>query len=142
MTPEEFRAFLDDISLCFTERNFDGWMARILLPFSMVTQQGPVLLSTRDALERNFELYLQAQETMQMDAIYRRPVSLENCHDGTWIGTYETELLSHGQRVTAPYTSSALIHGTDEGYKMSSILNARGHHPWTGTSPSIEGRLS
>jgi|TARA_E500000305_G_scaffold111816_1_gene127929 hypothetical protein len=132
----EFRAFLDDISTCFTTGDFDTWANRILLPFSMVQKRGPVMFQTRHELKADFDLYLQACEIMKLDEIYRRPISLEDCHDGTFIATYETQLLSHGQRATAPYTASALIHATEDGYKMSSILNALGHQAWTGTSPA------
>ncbi|NVK45443.1 MAG: hypothetical protein HWE33_03990 [Rhodobacteraceae bacterium] len=140
MNAAEFREFLDDISTCFITGDFTLWASRILLPFSMVTQQGPVFMTTLEELRENFDLYLQAGTVMRLDDIFRRPISLEDCRDGTFIGTYETELLSHGHRATEPFTSSALIHATDGGYKMSSIMNARGHHSWTGTSPAREGK--
>ncbi|HBM57960.1 MAG TPA: hypothetical protein DD444_02055 [Citreicella sp.] len=140
MTEAEFRAFLDDISACFTRFDFALWRSRILLPFSLVTRDGPVLLPDEAALARNFELYLESERILCVDEVYRRPISLEDCRDGTWIGTYETELLCRGQRVTPPYISSALIHATPEGWRMSSILNALGHHSWTGTHPTREGK--
>ncbi|SFK04317.1 hypothetical protein [Celeribacter neptunius] len=140
MNEAELRAFLDDISTCFITGDFELWSARTLLPFSMVTKEGPVLLTTESELRHNFELYLEACKIMRLDEVYRRPIALEDCHDGTFIATYETELLCHGQRATEPYTSSALIHRTPEGDKMSSVMNARGHHPWTGTSPAKEGK--
>jgi len=72
---------------------------------------------------------------MQLDEIYRTPISLEDCGDGTFIGTYETNLLRQGVRATPPYTSSALMVIRDGKFCMTSILNARGHYDWTGVHP-------
>ena len=140
MTLAEFREFLDAISDCFITADFAPWEARILLPFSLVTKHFPVVLSTREELRNNFEHYVNACRIMKLDLISRRPISLEDCKDGTFIGTYETELLSRGLRATEPYTASVLLHRTAHGWKMSSILNARGHYDWTGVKPSPSGR--
>ncbi|PTX54039.1 hypothetical protein C8N43_2844 [Litoreibacter ponti] len=130
----EFQTFLDAISDCFIARDFDAWQAHILLPFSMVTRAGPQLFDTPDALRSNFDHYLQACDAMQLDLIYRKPLALERSMDGTWVGTYETSLLSGGKRATAAYTSSALLEVVDGRFKMRSILNARGHTDWTGVA--------
>ena len=135
MTDAEFRAFLEDISTCFLERDCDLWAARILRPFTMITRSGPVYCRTPEDLRANFDLYIEAMTIMKVTDVLRRPISLEPSEDGTWIGTYETELLSRGQRATAPYTSSALLHEVDGTWRMSSILGARGHHDWTGPKP-------
>ena len=130
-----FTAFLDDISTCFIEKDFAKWNCRILYPMSLITAQGPVVLSNEADARENFALYLQACTIMRLDDIYRTPISLEDCQDGSFIGTYETNLLSHGARATAPYTSSALMHVRDGRFCMKSIMNARGHHDWTGKQP-------
>ncbi|MCC1493252.1 hypothetical protein [Cognatishimia sp. F0-27] len=135
----EFAAFLDDISRPFLERDITRWRARMILPFSMVTATGPVLLETEADVERNFNLYLTASDVMHLTNVVRAPLSAELCFDGTVIATYKTELISNSQRVTAPYTASALMHPTSDGWKMSSILNARGHHDWTGQHPQMTG---
>lgn len=136
MTEEEFKGFLKAISVCFVQRDFAKWEALIRLPFAMVTGDGPVLLSNREELKTNFEHYLLAMDIMQLDTVHREPIALEDCRDGTFIGTYRTELLSRGKRATDPYTSSALLHPSSQGWQMSSIMNARGHHEWTGHSPN------
>jgi len=135
--PDEnrFQAFLDDISECFIARVFTQWRDRIILPFSLVTASGPVVLVDDVALRENFGHYLTACDLMMLDRIYRRPISFETCPDGTMIGTFETNLMHRGQRATAPYVSSALLHDRDGTLKMSSMLNARGHHHETGIMP-------
>ena len=59
-------------------------------------------------------------------------VTLEDCADGTWLGTYETRLLANGLLATDPYISTALLSWNGNVVRMSSILNGRGHHEWTG----------
>lgn len=135
---KDFQVFLDDISACFIDRRFGAWESRILLPFSMVTSAGTVAFVDEGGLRRNFEHYLTACRVLRIDAIVRRPVDLAECEDGAMIGTYVTELLSHGVRVTDPYTSNALLSYRDGVLKMSSILNAKGHHSWTGVYPAVE----
>ncbi|MDW4498718.1 hypothetical protein R5H30_12050 [Sulfitobacter sp. D35] len=138
MDRQEFQAFLDAISDCFIAGDFAPWRDRIRLPFTMITRTGPVVLTTEDALRRNFELYIVACKALNLDQIYRQPVALELCEDGTIIGTYATDLLSRGKRATPRYTSSMLLVSDPGGWKMTSILNARGHHDWTGFEPEKE----
>jgi hypothetical protein len=138
VTEAEFQDFLDAISVCFIDRNFAKWSALVRLPFTFVTKEGPVLLSSQAELQANFDHYLTAMEIMKLDTVLRQPVSLVDCSDGTFIGTYRTELLSRGKRATEPYTSSALVHPSQTGWQMSSIMNARGHHDWTSHSPATK----
>lgn len=126
-----FNRFLDDISRCFTERDLDLWMSRLKLPFSIVTRTGPVVMADRNAVTQNFHHYLTAMQIMNVDLVVRRAVSLENCKDGTWLGTFETRLVSGGILTTAPYTSTALLQEEEGRLRMSSMLNGRGHSEWT-----------
>jgi hypothetical protein len=135
VTTSEFQNFLDAISDCFITPDFDAWRNSVELPFSLITRAGPVVLETPEHLYENFKLYLQACDAMGLDQIIRTPIDLVECPDGTWIGTYESNLLNNGYRVTTPYTASVLLIPTASGLKMSSILNARGHHEWTHQRP-------
>ncbi|MFK7744410.1 MAG: hypothetical protein AB8B47_05110 [Roseobacter sp.] len=135
MPDAEFQLFLNAVSDCFIAKDFDAWSGRIILPFTLITSAGPIVISTQVELRENFDLYLFACDAMRLDQICRTPISLEKCHDGSWIGTYETSLLSKGVRATEPYTSSALLVEIDGRFKMRSIMNARGHHDWTGKQP-------
>lgn len=127
-----FEKFLTDISDCFTKRDFEMWRDRILLPFTLVTGDGPIVLENEAALRINFDLYLSACDTMRLDTVVRVPLELEDCGDGTWHGTYETRLISRSAMASAPYIATARLHVVDGTLKMSSILNARGHYDWTG----------
>ena len=137
-TDADFAAFLKDISDPFLDGDITSWARRIKLPFSMVTATGPVTLSTPRDVEVNFQLYLKAKAAMHLSVVMRTPVSVEQCDNQSVIVTYKTELLDNGKRIVAPYTSSALLHFDDGIWKMSSIMNAIGHHRWTGTNPVTE----
>lgn len=130
----EFESFLDDISRCFIQRNVELWMSRITLPFTIITRDGPNVLKTPQAVIENFGYYLQACKVMRLDLIVRTVVSLENCDDGTWLGTFQTRLLSNQILATAPYTSTALLTLQNDHFRMSSMLNGRGHTDWTGAT--------
>lgn len=138
-TQSDFDAFLTDISTPFMERDVTLWRARIVLPFSMVTATGPVTLRNDDDVKENFDHYIAACDAMRLDLVSRDPVGFEICDAENVIATYRTNLLSHGTRVTPPYTSSALLQHTDGTWKMSAILNALGHHHWTGRHPNDTG---
>lgn len=131
MTDEEFNTFLTDISCCLISKDFQLWADRVELPFSIVTATGPNVSHTLEALRVQFDLYVQACENMNLDMVYRTPLSCEHCEDGTVIGTYRTELLCHGQRMTEPFTSSALLKNAGGVWRMTAILNARGHAGWS-----------
>ncbi|MGX9357271.1 hypothetical protein ACS3SW_19485 [Roseobacteraceae bacterium S113] len=131
---QDFDAFLDDISQCFVERDLALWRSRLLLPFSVITQEGPVVLPSEGAVAENFGHYLTAMDAMQLDMVDRRAISLEDCKDGTYLGTFETRLVSRGQLATAPYTATALLRYEAGRLRMASMLNGRGHREWTGVS--------
>ena len=138
MTPADFRDLLGDISDCFVERDLDLWRSRLVLPLSLITKQGTVVLTDDTAVARNFSYYCDAMRMMGVDMVHRSPLSLQDCNDGTWIGTFSTELLSKGQRTLQPYTASALMTLVDGQVRISSVLNARGHHDWTKRMPAEE----
>lgn len=127
----EFEAFLQDISQCFLERDVDRWKSRLALPFSIITKDGPVVLSTDAEVEQNFRHYLKAMEVLRLDMVDRVVVSLEDCKDGTWLGTFQTRLISDQILAVAPYTSTGLLQLDKGRFRMSSMLNARGHSEWT-----------
>ncbi|MEX0286877.1 MAG: hypothetical protein AB3N23_19915 [Paracoccaceae bacterium] len=131
---EEFDSLLDDISRCFVERDFDLWTSRLLLPFSIITRIGPTAMTSEADLRRNFQYYLTAMEIMAVDMVDRTAISLENCEDGTWLGTFQTRLVSQGKLATDPYTATGLLQIQDGRFMMSSMLNGRGHFEWTGVS--------
>ncbi len=133
ISEQEFDRFLEDISESFMTRQFAPWRRRIRLPFSLVTRAGPVVLNTDEEVFRNYELYLSACDVMRIDTVVREPISLEDCADGTFLGTYKTHLISRSALATEPYVSTALLHDVDGFAQMSSVLGARGHHDWTGT---------
>lgn len=139
VSTEDFDAFLVEISDCFIARDIGPWRRRMILPFSIITQDGPVVLKTEQDVAKNFEGYLRACEAMNLDVIDRRPIAIEDCGDGTWLGTYETRLVANGVLATQTYTSTALLRWEDGILKMSSILNGRGHHEWTGLRPGYQG---
>ena len=135
---DHFQAFLDDISNCFINKDFAAWERHVELPFSMVTSEGTISIKDQAGLRQNFEHYLTACKVMNIDAIVRKPIAMDVCQDGNMLATYETELLSHGHRATAPYESTALLHLSGTTLKMTSILNGRGHYACTGLHPSVE----
>ncbi|SMX46169.1 hypothetical protein [Maliponia aquimaris] len=138
-TDAEFERFLKDISVAFMRPEFTLWRRRLLLPFSMVTADGPVTLHTDADVARNFALYLKACEAMGLNLVHREPMGIEQCPDGTVLATYRTHLMHNATRLADPYTSTALLHPCPDGWRMSAILNARGHHTWTGRPPTNSG---
>ncbi|MBV7396529.1 hypothetical protein [Mameliella sediminis] len=138
-TDSDFAAFIADISAPFLSGDVTRWQARMRLPFSMVTAAGPVTLRTDEDVLRNFNLYLDAVKAMGLNFVHREPLTIEHCADGTVLASYRTHLMRNGSRVADPYTSTALLHPDPEGWRMSAILNARGHHAWTGRHPNDTG---
>ena len=124
----DFDRFLTDISSCFIENDFNAWRCRVHLPLSLVTRNGQVLVPDEDLLELNFDLYMSSFYAMRIDTILRDPLLLEPCDDGTWLGTYETRLISRGTLACPVYVSTALLHDVDGWTKTSSVMNARGHY--------------
>ena len=127
VSQEQFERWLTDISDCFLNRDFDTWKHSVRLPLTLVTRSGPVELVSEPMLLANFNHYLSACAVLRLDTVLRDPLQLEDCKDGTWLGTYETRLISRGTMAVPPYVSTALLEMEAGRVKMSSVMNARGH---------------
>lgn len=131
---QEFEQFLEDISTSFLQRDLSLWRSRLVVPFSLVTKSQHIFLKTEDQVHNNFNLYLKAMDAMALNFIDRSPVHLHDCEDGTWLGSFQTRLLIDEIFVVPPYTSTALLQIVDNRFRMSALLNARGHLDWTGVN--------
>lgn len=127
----EFESFLKDLSDSFLERDLALWRASLILPFSVVTKTGSVTMQTDEEVAENFRHYLEACDRMQLDIVDHVALSLEDCHDGTWLGTFQTRLLSNTILTTDPNTSTVLLHLRHDRFRMSSMMNAHGPSNWT-----------
>ena len=129
---DTFENFLNDITRCFIEPNFELWRSRLILPFSIFMKDGTTALSDVYEVKRNFDFYLKAVDIMNPDVIDRSIVSFEHCDDGSSLGTFRTRVVRDGILVIEPCEGTALLRQSDGRLQMSSLLNARGHHEWTG----------
>ena len=127
----EFENFLKDLSDSFLERDLALWRARLILPFSVVTKTGSSTMQSDEDVAENFHRYLQAYDRLQLDILDHVALSLEDCHDGTWLGTFQTRLLSNTILTTDPNTSTVLLHLQNDRFRMSSMMNAHGPSDWT-----------
>ena len=128
---DTFENFLNDITRCFIEPNFELWRSRLILPFSFVTKDGTLVLRDIDELQHNFDLYLKTVEIMKPDVIDRSIVGFEHCDDGSILGTFRTRVVCNDILIIEPYEGTALLRRIDGRLRMSALLNARGHYEWT-----------
>lgn len=136
LTQDDFVAFLDDISSWFVHRDFDRWRMRILLPFTSITPDGAVVMQDEKDLLVDFNHHLAAADIMGLDMLDRRPLTLEQCDDGSWLGSYETRVISNGQLALDPFVSTALLMWDDGIVKTPSVMGGRGHTKWTRVKPT------
>lgn len=131
MDEVEFQAFLDRISACWVDRDFQTWVDHIALPFTSITLNGQLYNDSIESLRKDWDLYCQALDTLKISQIIRKVMVIEASEEDTLIGTYQTQMFTEDRRVVGPYTSSAmLIHDGKTG-RISSIMNALGHRDWT-----------
>ena len=127
MDEVEFQAFLDRISACWVDRDFQTWVDHIALPFTSITLNGQLYNDSIESLRKDWDLYCQALDTLKISQIIRKVMVIEASEEDTLIGTYQTQMFAEDRRVMAPYTSSAML----KTWRISSIMNALGHRDWT-----------
>ncbi|THH38516.1 hypothetical protein E4Z66_02810 [Aliishimia ponticola] len=130
MKHAKFRLLLDEISDCYVEQDFGKFCRNVQLPLDLITRTGLVSLRSEDELEQNFSTYIDLMAASQLSQIVRTEVGLEQCDEENWIGTYDTDLLRKGTRISPRYRSSMLMRWESGKFRASSILNARGHSDW------------
>lgn len=136
MDMRHLQDMLDRICVSFMEQDFPAWEACVQLPFTLVVRTGSMTFATAESLRANFLGCSDHAASAGIDQMIRTALSVVDCEDGTALGTFRTELLRHGYRVYQPYTSSGLFLSTPEGWKLSSILNARNAPDWIEVDPT------
>jgi hypothetical protein len=126
----KFQAFLDRISVCWTDRDFQAWVDHIALPFTSITLKGQLNNDSVESLKKDWDLYCQALDTLKISQIIRKVIVIEVSEEDTSIGTYQTQMFAGNRRVVGPYTSSAMLNHDRKAWRISSIMNALGHRDW------------
>ena len=131
MNEVKFQSFLDRISVCWGNRDFQSWVDHVALPFTSITLNGQLYNDSIESPQKDWDLYCQALDTLKISQIIRKFMVIETSEEDTLIGTYQTQMFAEDRHVVEPYTSSAmLIHDGKTG-RISSIMNALGHRNWT-----------
>ena len=131
MNEVEFQSFLDRISVCWGNRDFQSWVDHVALSFTSITLNGQLYNDSIESPQKDWDLYCQALDTLKISQIIRKFMVIETSEEDTLIGTYQTQMFAEDRHVVGPYTSSAmLIHDGKTG-RISSIMNALGHRNWT-----------
>ena len=118
-------------SVCWVNHDFQTWVDHIALPFTSITLNGQLYNSSIESLQKDWDLYSQALNTLKILRIIRKVMVIQASEEDTLIGTYQTQMFAKDRHIVAPYTSSAmLIHDGKTG-RISSIMNALGHRNWT-----------
>ncbi len=131
MNEFEFQAFLDRISICWTDRAFQAWVDHIALPFTSITLNGQLNNDSVQSLKKDWDLYCQALDTLKISQIIRKVIVTEVSEEDTLIDTYQTQIFAGDRPVIRPYTSSAMLNHDGKSWRISSIMNALGHRDWT-----------
>ena len=127
----EFQAFLDRISICWIERDFQAWVDHVSLPYTSITLNGQLNNDSIESLKKDWDLYCQALDTLKISQIIRKVIVIETSEEDTLICTYQTQMFAEDLRVVGPYTSSAMLIHDGKSWRISSIMNALGHRDWT-----------
>ena len=130
MNEVKFQAFLDRISVCWTDRDFQAWVDHIALPFTSITLKGQLNNDSVESLKKDWDLYCQALDTLKISQIIRKVIVIEVSEEETLIGNYQTQMFAGNRRVVGPYTSSAMLNHDRKAWRISSIMNALGHRDW------------
>ena len=131
MNEFEFQAFLDRISICWTDRDFQAWVDHIALPFTSITLNGQLNNDSVESLKKDWDLYCQALDTLKISQIIRKVIVTEVSEEDMLIDTYQTQMFAGDRRVIVPFTSSAILNHDGKAWRINSIMNALGHRDWT-----------
>ena len=131
MDEDEFQAFLDGISACWVDCDFQTWVDHIALPFTSITLNGQLYNGSIESLQKDWDLCCQALDTLKISQIIQKVMVIEASEEDTLIGTYQTQMFAEDRRVVGPYTSSAMLIHDGKAWWISSIMNALGHRDWT-----------
>ena len=94
MNEVEFQAFLDRISICWVNRDFQSWVDHVALPFTSITLNGQLYNDSIESLKKDWDLYCQALDTLKISQIIRKVMVIQASEEDTLIGTYQTQMFA------------------------------------------------
>lgn len=129
--------WLDRMSDATINADWETYRTGVDLPLTYVTEGTNVTIATEEELRLGLDAFVATLRGQRVTDYIRIARAAEFVSPHLIAGGYETELLSHGNRVVAPYRSRVILRGKDGVWRAASVVNGLANTKWPLLTPEV-----
>jgi hypothetical protein len=129
--------WLDVMSEATIRADWETYREGADLPFHLVTDGFSLSITTEAELRKGFDGFVETLRTQKATNYIRIARSAEYVSPHLIAGGYESEILSHGTRIVAPYRSRVILRSRDGRWRAASIVNGLSNAKWPLLTPQV-----
>ncbi len=134
--------WLDVMSDATIAAKWEIYRVGVELPFHLITDAFSVSVATEAELRRGFDVFIETLRAQKATDYIRIARSAEFVSPHLIAGGYESEILSNGARIVAPYRSRVILRNREEGWRAASIVNGLSNAKWPILTPKSPAETS
>ncbi len=118
------QSWLDEVGLAVMDGDFDAYARHVVLPFANVNPVATLIVTTEAELRAGFNVFVDMLRTQRVTDYIRLVSEAHTIGDHMIAGSYVTNLLSAGKRVSPPFTSTVVLRRAQGGpWQAATIAN-------------------
>lgn len=118
------QSWLDEVGQAVMLGDFDAYARHIVLPFANVNPVATLVVTTEAELRAGFDIFVDMMRTQRVTDYIRLVSEAHTIGEHMISGSYVSNLLSGGQRVSPPFTSTVVLRRAPGGlWQAATIAN-------------------
>ncbi len=129
------QATLDDLGAAVMADDWAGFLRRVILPFELQTEAGKIAVQDAPELRAGYDEFQLMLRTHRVTHYLRHARRAEFDGPDRIVGSYSSDILSHGKRILPAYTSLMVIDLRGGQWCASRIVNRWSNDRWPVLTP-------
>jgi hypothetical protein len=118
------QSWLDEVGQAVMDGDFATYARHVVLPFANVNPVATLVVTTEEELRAGFDVFCQMIHSQRVTDYIRLVSEAHTIGESIIAGSYVTNLLSNGQRLSPPFTSTVVLRRGPEGrWQAATIAN-------------------
>ncbi len=133
MAERLFQVLGDQLTKALVGGDFALYESLLMMPVKFTPRGGgkPYVLTDRDALREDFDLYVSIIRVHGVTDIYREILGIETLGPEDIIVRVTTHIMVRAQRLVAPFETAMHLRKGPGGWRIAEIESSEGHLNWS-----------
>lgn len=124
------QTYLDEVGATVMNDDWDGYFARVCLPFHLVTQTASMIIATEDDLRAGFDTFVQTLRIRHVTDYIRLAEDSVQVDESLISGRYVSHIMAGSHRIVPPFRSQITLRRDNGIWRGTSITNTLANSRW------------